>query len=92
MLAAYGNTADWQAFALGDYNADTETYSLTSALWASTFRVKVAPREAARFRDAFAQRSYGVPDLTLQAGTIELRAVPVTVTMGAVERTYNIQR
>ena len=92
ILAAYGNTANWQSFALGDYNADAETYGLTSGLWASTFRVKVPPREAARFREAFAKRSYGMPELTMQTGTIELRAVPVMVTIGTEERTYSIMR
>ena len=92
MLNAFGNTADWQSFVLGEYNADAETYALTSARWPATFKVKVSPRDAAQFRAGFANRMFGAPELAFQAGTIALKAAPVVVNFNGEPHTYSITR
>ena len=92
MLHAYGNTANWQSFALGDYNADAETYALTSALWPVNFKVKVSPKEAARFREGFARRTFGTPELAFQLGAIVLKSAPVVVSFNGEAHTYSLTR
>jgi len=92
MLGAYGNTANWESFTLGAYNADTETYTLTSAMWSGAFRVKVPPRDAARFREMFGKRTFGAPDLAFKDGLVTLRAAPVTVPFGTEARAFSITR
>ncbi len=92
MLNAFGNTANWQSFALGDYNADAETYTLTSGLWPVNFKVKVSPRDAAQFRQGFANRAFGAPELAFQAGIIALKSAPVIVSVNGESHTYSLTR
>ena len=92
MLNAFGNTANWQGFTLGSYNADAETYSLTSSLWPVSFKVKVSPRDAARFRENFTRRSFGTPELAFQAGIITLKSVPVVVSFNGEAHNYALTR
>lgn len=82
----------WQSFTLGDYNADAETYTLTSSLWPVNFKVKVAPKEAARFREGFARRSLGTPELAFQSGVITLKSAPVLVSFNGETHTYSLTR
>ena len=92
MLNAFGNTANWQSFTLGEYNADTETYALTSALWPVNFKVKVSPKEAGQFREGFARRSFGTPELAFQLGAIVLKSAPVVVSFSGASHTYSLTR
>jgi len=92
MLANFGNTANWQEFRLGAYNADTETYTLTSALWPGNFKVKVSPREAAQFREAFGSRAYGAPELDFQAGLITFKAVNLSIALNGTAHSYSLTR
>ena len=78
--------------ALGDYNADAETFALTSALWPVNFKVKVSPKEAARFREGFARRTFGTPELVFQLGAIVLKSVPVVVSFNGEAHTYSLTR
>lgn len=91
MLAAFGNTANWQSFKLSDYNADTEYFSLLSPLFAAPYRVKVSPKEAEQFRNNFGQLSYGTPRFEYQDGSIVLRQAAITVATATGEtKAYTI--
>ncbi|MBC8082124.1 MAG: WD40 repeat domain-containing protein [Hymenobacter sp.] len=80
ILKGYGNAADWSNFTLKEYNADTEYYTLASALFpAISYRVKVAPREAEQFRNSFVRISYGVPSFIYTGTAILLDNVNATV-------------
>ena len=92
MTAAYGNTANWQGFTLGAYSADAETYSLTSGQWPGLFHVKVAPKEAPQFREAFAKRTFGSPELAFTGEGITFKAAPLTVPVNGAPRTYALTR
>ena len=92
MLSDYGATSNWQAFALGDYNADTETFALTTKTWSGAFHVKVSPRDAPRFRENFGQRSYGVPAFEFVTGDMVLKAVDLTVAFGGSPHTFTLAR
>ena len=92
MDAAFGNTANWQSFTLGDYNADTEYFTLLSPLFNTPYRVKVAPKEAERFRNGFARMVYGNPQFEFQEGSIVLKQTPVTVALDGEPRTYTVTR
>ena len=92
MDAAFGNTANWQSFTLNDYNADTEYFALLSPLFAAPYRVKVAPKEAERFRNNFDRLVYGTPQFEFQEGNIMLKQAPVTVALDGEPRTYTITR
>jgi hypothetical protein len=92
MPSAFGNTANWQTFTLGDYNADAETCMLTSSLWPVNFKVKVSPKEAARFCEGFAWRSFGAPELAFQSGIITLKSAPVLVSFNGETHTYSLTR
>ena len=90
MLAAYGNTAYWQSFKLTDYNADTEFYTLLSPLFSQPYRLKVAPREAESFRNAFDQASYTSPDFEYQDDSVVLRGATISVTVNGSVRSYSL--
>ena len=92
ILAGFGTTANWQTFALGDYNADAETFTLTSGLWPGLFHVKVAPRDAPRFREGFGKSAFGTPTLVFQSGVIGLKEVALTVPLGAQLRAFALTR
>ena len=90
MLAAYGNTANWQSFVLSDYNADTEYFTLLSTLFPAPYRIKVSPKDAEQFRDNFKQISYGAPRFELQDGAILLKQASVTETGPGVGKSFTI--
>ena len=90
MLAAYGNTANWQSFKLSDYNADTEYFTLISPLFAQPYRLKVPPREAEAFRNAFSEAKYGTPNFEYQNDAIVLRGASMSTTAESSTRTYTI--
>ena len=92
VLAGFGTTANWQSFALGTYNADTEAFSLTSGLWPGLFHVKVAPKEAARFRENFGTGTFGTPELVFEDGAIGLKEVVVAVPLGAQPHDFELTR
>ncbi|TGE16141.1 hypothetical protein [Hymenobacter elongatus] len=80
LLKGYSNAADWSSFTLKAYNADTEYYTLGSALFPTvSYRVKVAPREAEQFRSSFSRVTYGVPAFVYTGATIQLDNVSATV-------------
>ena len=92
MTAAYGNTANWQSFTLGDYNADSEFFALTSPLFVIPYRIKVSPKDAAKFRDNFGRLIYGTPQFEVQEGTIVLRQAAVSEVVEGEVKTYAIVR
>ncbi len=92
MTAAYGNTANWQSFTLGDYNADSEFFALSSPLFTLPYRVKVSPKDAAKFRDNFGRLTYGVPQFEVQEGTILLKQAAVSEAVDGEVKTYAIVR
>ncbi|WP_310396495.1 WD40 repeat domain-containing protein [Hymenobacter sp.] len=92
MLATYGNSANWQSFKLGEYSADTEYFTLLSPLFAQPYRLKVPPREAEAFRNAFAGAKYGEPAFEYQNDAVMLRTATMSVTVEGAVRTYPISR
>ncbi|GAA4006421.1 hypothetical protein GCM10022408_17750 [Hymenobacter fastidiosus] len=80
LLKSYGNAADWSNFTLKEYNADTEYYTLGSALFPTlSYRVKAAPREAEQFRSSFSRVTYGPPSFVYADAVIQLDKVSATV-------------
>ncbi len=92
MTAAFGTTANWKSFTLGDYNADTEYFTLVSPLFAAPYRVKVSPKDAERFRDNFARVGYGNPQFEFLDGTIVLKQVALTEAVGADSKSFTLSR
>ncbi len=91
MLAAYGNTSNWQSFVLSDYNADTEYFTLLSPQFTAPYRVKVAPKEAERFRNNFGRAVYGnASQFELLDGTIVLKQAAITVGLDGEKKEYTI--
>ena len=90
MLTAYGNTANWQSFTLSDYNADTEYFTLLSPQFAAPYRIKVAPKDAERFRDNFSRATYGTPRFEYQEGTIVLKQSSITETVDGDSKAYTL--
>ena len=89
----FGNTADWQAFAMGPYDADSETYALKSRLFGDKYRIKVAPRDAERVRANFTKTMYGVPSFEVdEYNAILLKRVDVTIPLDDYKKTYTIYR
>ena len=92
MTAAFGNTANWKSFTLSDYNADTEYFTLLSPMFVASYRVKVSPKDAERFRNNFGQASYGTPQFELQDGAIVLKQVAMTESADGDSKSFNLSR
>ncbi len=92
MTAAFGTTANWKSFSLGDYNADTEYFTLLSPLFVAPYRVKVSPKDAERFRNNFARVGYGTPQFELLEGTIVLKQVAMTEAVDGDSKSFTLSR
>ncbi len=91
MIAAYGRTALWQQFKLGDYNADTEQFQVTSDRFPGTFVLKVAPRDAPAVREHFEEANYREPafDLTTEE-QIKLRSTEILISNGTETKVFTL--
>ena len=90
IINKFGNTVDWQAFVVGPYDADSETYLLQSKMFGDRYRIKVQPRDAAKVRDNFAKTSYGIPSFEVENNSVVLKRVDVTIPLDDDQKTYTI--